>query len=254
MKTLTSQTWTDAIVNQLKEVAQEDKKKILSSFFKTAKGEYGEGDVFFGVAVPDSRKVAKQNMHAPLEVIEELLYHPVHECRLCAGLIIVEQYKKAKNEPQLRKDLYGLYLKNATRFNNWDLVDLTAPQVVGIHLLKNADRSVLLRLANSENLWEQRIAMIASFAFIKEKQFDDALQIAQMLSYHKHDLIQKAVGWMLREIGKRDLDTELQFLLHDNQYKQLPRTLLRYAIEKFDEPLRQAFLKGYAEEYMLENR
>ena len=175
--------------------------------------------------------------------VTTLLHSPVHEDRLCAVIILIEQYKRGSSEQQ--QAIYDCYLAQTTRINNWDLVDVSAPHIVGAHLFtvpKTEAQETLQRLASSTNLWERRIAILATFFFIKRHRFDETLTIAKILLADEHDLIHKAVGWMLREAGKRDQGTEEQFLR--THYHRMPRTMLRYAIEKFPEPLRQAYLNG----------
>jgi 3-methyladenine DNA glycosylase AlkD len=213
----------------------------LQRFFKTGPGQYGEGDIFWGLTVPQTRLIAKKYETAPLEEIEVLLYDPVHECRMLAGLILVQQFKKSNSEG--KKTIFEFYLRHAKRFNNWDLVDLTCHHIVGGWLCDKG-RSPLYELAKSSNLWEQRIAMVSTYGFIRKNDLIETFEIAKILLHHEHDLIHKAVGWMLREAGKRNHLMEIEFLLDDNRYKTMPRTMLRYAIEKFPEQQRQAFLKG----------
>lgn len=228
------------LINRLGQYKNPEKAAILQRFFKTGPGEYGEGDVFWGITVPQTRDTAKLFKGMPFAELTELLDHPVHEVRLAAGIILVETYKKSP--VSMKEQIYDFYLKHANRFNNWDLVDLTAHHIVG-DWLKNRDRKPLYDLAISTNIWEQRIAIISTFAFIRCGDFQDSLEISKHLMYSKHDLIQKATGWMLREIGKRQFLIEKEFLLENERYKTLPRTLLRYAIEKFPESERQFFLK-----------
>jgi 3-methyladenine DNA glycosylase AlkD len=215
------------------------KANVLQRFFKTGPGEYGEGDIFYGIVVPLQRSIAKKYKDLALADIKVLLDSPVHEERLIGLMILVEQVKKAGELK--RKEIFNFYHKNRKRINNWDLVDLTADRISGSYLF-DKDKSILYRLAESDNIWERRIAVMSTFHFIKNNSFDDALGISEKLLNDKHDLIHKAVGWMLREIGNRDLNTEEGFLL--KHYKNMPRTMLRYAIEKFPEPKRQAYLKG----------
>ena len=216
--------------------ANSEKAKILQGFFKTGKGEYGEGDIFLGITVPQSRKIAKKYSSLQLKEISLLLQSKVHEERLIALLILVEKYNKAQDKNQI----FDFYLKNTKYINNWDLVDLTADKIMGNFLL-NKSREVLYNLAKSDNLWERRIAIISTFHFIKNNQFNETLKIAEILLKDDHDIIHKAVGWMLREIGKRDLSILESFL--KKYYNRMPRTALRYAIEKFPEDKRQAYLK-----------
>ncbi|MBS3051808.1 MAG: DNA alkylation repair protein [Candidatus Aenigmarchaeota archaeon] len=227
----------NGIKNDLKRLSDPQKAEILSRFFKTGKGEYGEGDVFLGIKVPDQRKIAKTYLDLELEKIQELICSKIHEHRLTSLLILVEKYKKS--DETTKKKIFGFYLKNTKNVNNWDLVDLSAPNIIGNHLLKK-DRSVLYKLAKSSNLWEKRIAIISTFEFIKNDEFEDTLKISELLLNDKHDLIHKAVGWMLREIGKRNQYIEEQFL--KKHYKKIPRTTLRYAIERFDENKRIFYL------------
>ena len=222
---------------ELKSKANSEKAKILSGFFKTGKGEYGEGDVFLGVVVPELRKIAKKYSGIDSMEVGELLNSKIHEERLCALFILIGHYKKADLEQ--REKIVRFYLANTKNINNWDLVDLSAPNILGDYLL-DKDRVVLYRLVKSENLWERRIAVLSTFTFIREWQFKDSLRIFAILLKDKHDLIHKAVGWMLREIGKRDINVLRAFL--NKHCKVMPRTMLRYAIEKLDEKERKGFL------------
>jgi len=223
--------------NDLQKLADWQKAKLLARYFKTGKGEYGEGDVFLGITVPEQRKIAIKYKTLDLREIQQLLNSKIHEERLVALLILVEQYKKAND--LIKKKIFDFYLKNTKKINNWDLVDLSAHIILGNYLLYR-DRSVVYRLAESKNLWERRIAVLTTFRFIKYNQFEDALKIGQILLKDKHGLIQKAVGWMLREIGKQDQKVEEEFL--KKNYKIMPRTMLRYAIEKFAESKRKFYL------------
>ncbi len=209
-------------------------------FFKTAPGEYGSGDIFLGIRVPVMRKIAKEFKDVSLGTLLKLLKSKYHEERLLAVIMMVNLFAKSKKEAD-RKIIYDAYLANTQLINNWDLVDSSAHQIVGGYL-KDKDRSILYELVQSEMLWERRIAMIATFHFIRLKEFEDTLQLATLLLTDKEDLMHKAVGWMLREVGNRHLKTETDFL--DIHYEAMPRTMLRYAIEKFPEPLRLSFLKG----------
>ncbi|MBI4847746.1 MAG: DNA alkylation repair protein [Nitrospirae bacterium] len=222
----------------LRKLANPEKAKILSRFFKTGKGQYGEGDVFLGIKVPEQRRIAKKYPDLPLSEIEKLLHSKIHEERLVALLILIIQYGKAGDEG--KKAIYDFYLNNTQRINNWDLVDLSAPNISGDYLI-DKDRRILYKLANSESLWERRIAVMSTFAFIRKNDFEATLRIAEVLLIDRHDLIQKAVGWMLREVGKRDQNIEEAFL--KKHYKAMPRTMLRYAIERFEEGKRRAYLK-----------
>ncbi|MBC2716752.1 MAG: DNA alkylation repair protein [Desulfobacteraceae bacterium] len=218
-----------------------DKKTAVHSqrFFKTGKGEYGEGDLFLGIRVPVLRKTAGKYHDIPLTVSEDLLKSKYHEERLFALIVLVNQFKKGGSD--IQKEIYRLYLKYTEFINNWDLVDISASHIVGAFLQKN-NRQPLYDLAASKDLWERRISIIATFYFIRRHEFTDALQISEILLKDKEDLIHKAVGWMLREIGKRDLETEERFL--KKYYLKMPRTMLRYAIEKFEEKKRLGYLKG----------
>lgn len=211
----------------------------LRRFFKTAPGEYGAGDRFLGIKVPQIRSTAKACRALALPGIMQLLQSPFHEERLLALLLMVEQYDKG--DTAARAAIFSGYLGNTRWINNWDLVDLSAPQIVGQHLT-DKDRGLLKKLAVSHNLWERRMAILASFWFIKQNDYHDALAIAELLVQDRHDLIHKAVGWMLREIGKRDRAAEEQFL--KKHAATMPRTMLRYAIERFPEKLRQTYLKA----------
>lgn len=228
-----------AVKKGLQKLADPKRAKALARFFKTEKGEYGEGDKFLGIKVPEQRKVAQKYRDLDLKAIEKLLHSQIHEHRLTALLILVNKYQKA--DPAQQKEIYNFYLKNTPSVNNWDLVDLSAPRIVGAYLLSNKNkRNTLFILAKSKNLWKRRIAILATFAFIKNKDFDDALKIATILLHDDQDLIHKAVGWMLREIGKIDQPAEEKFLKKHSP--TMPRTMLRYAIEKFDERKRKNYL------------
>lgn len=220
-----------SITKALRSNSDEEKKVILPRFFKTGKGEYGEGDKFLGVTVPNTRKVAKEYASVSWEVIEALLESEWHECRLCGLLILVCKYKEST------EDTVRFYLSHTKGINNWDLVDLSAPYILGRYLTQQEDRSVLYALAASENIWEQRIAIVATLALIRDNLFGDTLKLAAMFIDTQYDLIQKAVGWMLREVGKRDEQVLTDFL--DRHCRQMPRTMLRYSIEKFS-PARRA--------------
>lgn len=223
----------------LKKLENPEQAQIYLRFFKTGKGEYGEGDKFLGIKVPVLRQISKKFKDLLLIGIQELLDSQIHEERMIGLFILVEQFRKADEDQ--KKAIYSQYLKNTNNINNWDLVDLSADRIVGAYLFER-DKQVLFKLAKSKNLWERRIAVLSTFHFIKNKSFDTTLKISEMLLRDKHDLIHKAVGWMLREIGKRNLPEEEKFL--KKYYKTMPRTMLRYAIEKFPEQKRQAYLKG----------
>jgi 3-methyladenine DNA glycosylase AlkD len=212
---------------------------ILQRFFKTGKGEYGEGDVFYGIKVPVQRTIAKMFNDLSLDDLKELIHSKIHEERLIAAFILIDQYKKG--DEKKKKTVFDFYLRNRKGINNWDLVDLSAPKIVGEHLL-NKEKDLLYKFARSKDLWEKRIAILSTHTFIREHFFEDTLNISEILLNDKHDLIHKAVGWMLREVGNRDMETEEEFLR--KHYKTMPRTMLRYAIEKFPEQKRKAYLKG----------
>ncbi len=223
----------------INKMSNPEQAKILSLFFKTGNGEYGEGDEFLGIKVPVSRRLAKQFKDLTLEEIQDLLNSSIHEERLIALFILTEQFRKG--DEKKKDNIYKFYLNNTKHVNNWDLVDLSAEKIVGAYLL-DKNKSILFKLARSKNLWERRIAVMSTFHFIKNGVYDSTLEISNILLKDKHDLIHKAVGWMLREIGKRNLKAEEEYL--KKHYKTMPRTMLRYAIEKFPEKKRQAYLKG----------
>lgn len=229
---------SELILEEIKQYIDPVKREYLPCFFKTGKGQYGEGDRFLGVVVPNTRMVAKQHKDEPLEVMAELLQSEWHEGRLCGLLMLVERFKKSDEIG--RKEIYDFYLTQTHRINNWDLVDLTAPYIVGEYL-KDKSRKELYRLADSSLLWEQRIAVVATITLIRNGDFIDILCLAERLLNHKHDLMQKAIGWMLRELGKRDKDLLVQFLEQHSQ--NMPRTMLRYSIEKFTDEERRFFMK-----------
>ena len=212
--------------------------KILSGFFKTGRGQYGHGDVFLGAKVPETRIVAKKFNELNLKDLKKLLSSKIHEERLCALLILVEQYKKSDSKN--KKVIVDFYLQNTQKVNNWDLVDLSADNILGNYLI-DKDKSVLYELVKSQNLWERRISIVSTFAFIRNNKFDDTIKISEILLNDKHDLIQKAVGWMLREIGKRDKNVLIKFL--NKNYKKMPRTMLRYAIERLDKKRKESYMK-----------
>ena len=226
------------ILNELLSVGTPEKAAHLQGFFKTGPGQYGEGDVFIGVVVPYTRSIAKANLQMPMTEVGKLLKSKYHEARLCALLILTERFKKASESE--RKEIFTFYLKNASRANNWDLVDLSCPTIVGGYLL-DKDHDVLYKLAESECLWEQRIAIVSTYTFICKNDFNDTLELSKKLFSHKHDLIHKAVGWMLRETGKRNREVLTGFL--EEYATVMPRTSLRYAIEHYPEHERQYFLK-----------
>lgn len=217
------------------------KAQAMMRFFKTGPGQYGEGDQFLGLTAPIMRQLAKRYRDCPPEEACRLLASPWHEVRSCALLLLVNSYAAAGDDDARRERIYRLYLQHTARINNWDLVDISAPGIVGEHLLTR-DRTPLSALAASAWLWDQRIAMIATLTFIRAGEFADTLRLVEQLLSHQHDLMHKAMGWMLREVGKRDRDT-LSAFLRKHQHA-LPRTTLRYAIEHYPAPERQRFLQG----------
>ena len=230
-------TKPDIISRELRKYATKEKAAILQKFFKTGPGEYGEGDIFIGVKVPEIRKVAKEYKNISLKETVSILRSEIHEERLLAIVILTTKF--ADSEEKDRAKIYQTYLDNTKCINNWDLVDLSAGQIVGGYLT-GKDTSPLYKLALSGSIWERRIAIIATFRFIKDNSFKDAIKIAEILLQDAEDLIHKAVGWMLREVGKRDMLTLETFL--NKNYKKMPRTTLRYAIERFPETKRKSYL------------
>ncbi len=224
-------------LSDLQRYAQKERADVSVRFFKTGKGEYGEGDIFIGVTVPQTRAIAKKYTNLELTSLELLLKNKIHEARLLALLILVEKFKKS-NE-QARKEIVDFYLLHRSHINNWDLVDTSADKILGAYLL-DKDKKLLYGFAKSTLLWERRIAMVSTFYFIRQKRFDDSFAIAKLLLNDTHDLIHKAVGWMLREIGKRDQKALETFLIA--HYREMPRTMLRYAIEKFDKGKREFYM------------
>ena len=229
----------------LEKLKNPKKAKVLKRFFKTGPGEYGEGDIFLGISVPQLRKIAIQYENLPFSDITKLLKSKIHEERLIALLMLVHNFHEG--DEKKKKEIFEFYLKSTKYVNNWDLVDLSAPKIVGEYLMDPPmadDKKILYKLAKSNNLWERRIAIIATYQFIwKAKKYKDTFKIEEILLEDKHDLIQKAVGWMLREVGKRiSQDIEEQFL--KKHYHKMSRTTLRYAIERFPENLKYKYLKG----------
>ncbi len=255
MKNFISEITAEDLKKELGFFADFEKANILQRFFKTGKDQYGEGDIFLGIVVPNTRKVARKFTGLSLGEIKKLLYSKIHEERLCALLILVDKFTIVNLREQ--KKIFDFYIKNAKQVNNWDLVDLSAPKIVGDYLLnkpKNPIRTnaasttsngtgILYKLAKSKNLWEKRISIISTLTFIKNGKYKDTLKIAEILMLDKHDLIHKAVGWMLREVGKKSLKDEELFL--KKYYKKMPRTMLRYAIERFSEDKRLQYLKNH---------
>lgn len=229
----------DELKPELKKLKNPAKAKVLQGFFKTGKGEYGEGDIFLGITVPQSRLLAQKYAHLSFSEIKRLLSGKIHEERLIALLILVENFKKG--DEHKRKKIYDFYLSSTKHINNWDLVDLSSEKVVGAYIFSKP-KGVLKKLARSKNIWERRIAIVSTFYFIKHGRFEETLLIARMLLDDTHDLIHKAIGWMLREVGKRDLETEEKFL--DAYASRMPRTALRYAIERMTEPRKKHYLEN----------
>ena len=219
-------------------LANPEDARFLQRFFKTGPGQYGEGDLFRGIRVPVLRRLSKEYQLIPLEHVVSLLQSAYHEDRLLALFILVLKY--AKDNEGMRDIIYSLYMGNTAFINNWDLVDASAEHVVGAYV-SDKSREPLYQLANSRSMWERRIAILATFHFIKRESFEETLKIAEILLTDKEDLIHKAVGWMLREVGKRDIQCEDSFL--NTHYRQMPRTMLRYAIEKYAQEKRLVYLK-----------
>ena len=228
-----------AIKRHLQQLADSDRAQVQQRFFKTGPGEYGEGDIFWGIRVPDLRATARRFHQLPLPDTVRLLNADVHEHRLLALFLLIRKFEKGDERD--RKKFYALYLQHTHRVNNWDLVDISAPAIAGAHLFHRS-RKPLYGLARSTALWERRIAVLATFYFIRRNHFSDTVDIVKMLLDDREDLIHKGCGWMLREIGKRDKDYEEAFL--KQCYRQMPRTMLRYAIEKFSDDRRRAYLQG----------
>lgn len=227
----------DSLIKEIEQSKNPAKAIVMARFFKTGKGEYGEGDIFLGLSVPQQRIIAKKFWNLSLSDLQKLLESPIHEYRLISLLILVDQYKKAN--PIEKEKIAKFYLNNSQKINNWDLIDSSADKILGEYFL-HKDKSLVYELAKSENLWQKRISILTTFAFIRNGKTEDALKIYQIHLQDKHDLIHKAVGWMLRELGKKDIKTEEEFL---NKFsKIMPRTMLRYAIEKFPEDKRKYYL------------
>jgi 3-methyladenine DNA glycosylase AlkD len=223
--------------SELNKLADKKQAAILAGFFKTGLGQYGAGDIFLGIKVPVQRAVARSYENLSLVELQKLLNNKIHEYRLIALMILLSQYKKADSAG--KKKIVKFYLRNTKNINNWDLVDLSCHYILGDYLLAKP-RGILYKLAGSKNLWEKRISIISTFAFIRNKEFSDTLKICEILLNDRHDLIHKATGWMLREAGKRDEAVLMRFL--DKHYKTMPRTMLRYAIEKLDNKKRKFYL------------
>lgn len=226
------------LIKELEANQDKHQAEILQGFFKTDKGEYGEGDIFLGIKVPIQRIISKK-YDLGLEDIQKLLDSKIHEHRMCALFILINKYKKNQ---ELKEEIFNFYLNNSKKINNWDLVDCSAPNIVGDFLLDRGDKRILYLLAKSKNIWEKRIAIISTYTFIKHDKLGDTFEIAEILLKDEHDLIHKAAGWMLREAGKKDEKALENFL--KKHHEQMPRTMLRYAIEKFSDEKRNAYLWG----------
>lgn len=229
---------TETITSKLQALSSPEKREIFPKFFKAGKGEYGEGDRFLGVTVPNTRVIAKQHKDLSIDEIRELMLSEWHEVRLCALLIMVENSKK--KDESLCKQLFELYLSLTNRINNWDLVDLSCRFIVGEHLL-DKPRDILYQLAQSPLLWDNRIAIVSTYAFIRKGQLEDTYALSDLMMHHPHDLMHKAIGWMLREAGKRDTERLYDYIIEHRA--DMPRTMLRYAIEKFNAEDRAILMK-----------
>ena len=228
-----------SLQNSLRQISDPKIAEHSERFFKTGKGEYGEGDIFLGIRVPVLRQQVKKYRDIKISDVKKLIQSKYHEERLCALLLLVDKFSKGTD--QEKENIFNFYIKSTQYINNWDLVDCSAHLIAGA-FLENRDKEILYKLAKSANLWERRIAVITTFYMIKKNRFTDTLKICEILLDDKEDLIHKATGWMLREIGKRDVVQEKRFL--NKYYRKMPRTMLRYAIEKFPEEERQKYLKG----------
>ena len=226
---------TNKIFDALVARSDEEKKIVLPRFFKTGKGQYGEGDKFLGVTVPNIREVAKEYKDVSIDILKELIHSPWHEMRMCALIILVNNSKKS-----VTKETFDFYLSQTNHINNWDLVDLSAPQIVGQYLL-NKNRDILYKLAESELLWDNRIAIVSTLTFIRNNDLDDTYKLSLKMMNHKHNLMHKAIGWMLREAGKRDTKRLYDFVMEHKSV--MPRTMLRYSIEKFDKETRLKLMR-----------
>lgn len=226
---------TNKIYNALVARSDEEKKIVLPRFFKTGKGQYGEGDKFLGVTVPNIREVAKEYKDVSIDILKELIHSPWHEMRMCALIILVNNSKKS-----VTKETFDFYLSQTNHINNWDLVDLSAPQIVGQYLL-NKNRDILYKLAESDSLWDNRIAIVSTLTFIRNNDLDDTYKLSLKMMNHKHNLMHKAIGWMLREAGKRDTKRLYDFVMEHKSV--MPRTMLRYSIEKFDKETRLELMR-----------
>lgn len=226
----------------LREHIKPEKAAFFPKYMQAHEGGYGQGDQFLGITMPNIRAVVKEYaLQFSLEELQPLIRSKWHEERMCGLLMLVQHYQKSKKDEEKQAACIALYLKQLDWVNNWDLVDCTAYHLLGDWLLTR-DRSLLYELAESQHLWRERVAMVATLAFIRQGQFTEAYQLAEFFLSHPHSLMHKAVGWMLRESGKRDEQALTEFL--DSHYQNMPRTSLRYAIERFSEPVRQAYLQG----------
>lgn len=228
------------VLKELEYLKNSEKIKVFKRFFKTNEGEYGYGDMFWGISVPQVREISKRYFRdISFDEIKVLINHRIHEVRLTGYLILTYQYEKSDNEK--RKDIFDFYLNNLSGCNNWDLVDLSCYKIVGEYVLRNKEkRKILYKLSKSKNLWQQRISIVSTYPMIKRKEFEDTLNISKLLLSHKHDLIHKAVGWMLREVGKQDMNVLRKFL--NENINTIPRTTLRYSIERMNESERKGYL------------
>ena len=229
---------TKTITNELQALSDAEKREIFPKFFKAGKGEYGEGDRFLGVTVPNIRAIAKLHKDISIEEIQDLIQSEWHEVRLCALIIMVEKSKK--KDEALRKELFNLYLSQTKRINNWDLVDLSCRFIIGEYLLDKS-RDILYQLAQSPLLWDNRIAIVSTYAFIRKGQLEDTYALSDLMMQHPHDLMHKAIGWMLREAGKRNPERLYDYVM--SHRADMPRTMLRYAIEKFSPKERAILMK-----------
>ena len=229
---------TKTITNKLQALSDVEKREIFPKFFKAGKGEYGEGDRFLGVTVPNIRAIAKLHKDISIEEIRELIQSEWHEVRLCALIIMVKKSKK--KDEALRKELFNLYLSQTKRINNWDLVDLSCRFIIGEYLLDKS-RDILYQLAQSSLLWDNRIAIVSTYAFIRKGQLEDTYALSDLMMQHPHDLMHKAIGWMLREAGKRNPERLYDYVM--SHRADMPRTMLRYAIEKFSPKERAILMK-----------
>jgi len=235
----------EQLKKELNELKNSEKAKALQRYFKTGKGQYAEGDIFLGLTSQQIKDVAKKFSQLSLKEIQDMLNSKIHEERMCALRILITQYKKARKNRLEQRKIFEFYLKNTQNINNWDLVDVSCPHIVGDFLQKDGTE-ILTHLAKSQNIWERRIAIISTVPFIKKRRFGETLAISESLMEDEHDLIHKAVGWMLREVGKRNKSVLELFLMQ--RYHKMPRVMLRYAIEKFPENERKEWLKKKAQD------